>query len=71
MPQENSIKIGKKGIFKFSKGYYVYTGSAKNGLKSRIQRHFNRTKKKFWHIILIKLKNLILISLVLISLMII
>jgi Uri superfamily endonuclease len=50
IPQKKSIKIGKKGIFEFPKGYYVYTGSAKNGLKSRIQRHLKKTKKKFWHI---------------------
>jgi len=50
MPQKKSITIGKKGIFQFPKGYYVYTGSAKNGLKSRIQRHLRKNKKKFWHI---------------------
>lgn len=50
IPQKKSIKIGKKGTFEFPKGYYVYTGSAKNGLKSRIQRHLKKKKRKFWHI---------------------
>jgi Uri superfamily endonuclease len=50
MPQKKSIKISKKGTFDFPKGYYVYTGSAKRGLKGRISRHLNKDKKKFWHI---------------------
>lgn len=50
IPQKKSIKIGKKGTFEFLRGYYVYTGSARNGLKSRIQRHLRKNKKKFWHI---------------------
>ena len=44
------IKIGKKGTFRFPKGYYVYTGSAKNGLKGRVERHLRKEKKRFWHI---------------------
>jgi Uri superfamily endonuclease len=44
------IKIGKKGKFRFPKGYYVYTGSAKNGLKARIDRHLRKEKRLFWHI---------------------
>jgi Uri superfamily endonuclease len=50
MPQKKYIKIGKKGSFEFLRGYYVYTGSAKVGLKSRIRRHLRRNKNKFWHI---------------------
>ncbi len=45
-----NITIGKKGTFKFLKGYYVYTGSAKRGLKSRVTRHLQKNKKHFWHI---------------------
>ena len=44
------IRIGKKGTFRFPKGYYIYTGSAKNGLKARVQRHLRENKKNFWHI---------------------
>lgn len=50
MPQKNLIRVGKKGTFNFPKGYYVYTGSAKRSLKSRIKRHLKKNKRKFWHI---------------------
>lgn len=50
LPKDTSIVIGKKGEFKFPKGYYVYTGSAKNGLKARVERHLRKEKKHFWHI---------------------
>ncbi len=46
------MPIGSLGIISFAPGYYIYIGSAKNfgGLKSRITRHFNKIKKRFWHI---------------------
>jgi len=47
------ISVGSLGVISFTPGYYIYIGSAKNfgGLKSRITRHFNKSKKKkFWHI---------------------
>lgn len=44
------IRIGKKGTFRFPKGYYIYTGSAKNGLNGRVERHLRENKKNFWHI---------------------
>jgi Uri superfamily endonuclease len=50
LPKSAWIVIGKKGRFKFPKGYYVYTGSALNGLGKRIERHLRREKKHFWHI---------------------
>jgi Uri superfamily endonuclease len=50
LPQTTSIKVGRKGTFTFPKGYYVYTGSAGCGLKSRVQRHLRKQKKHFWHI---------------------
>ena len=50
LPRKSFIRVGKKGSFKFPRGYYVYTGSAKKGLKSRIQRHLRKNKKRFWHI---------------------
>ncbi len=50
LPKETSIVVGKKGKFKFPKGYYIYTGSAKNGLKARVERHLRKKKKHFWHI---------------------
>lgn len=44
------IKVGRSGRFSFPKGYYVYTGSAKRGLESRIARHLRRKKKVRWHV---------------------
>jgi Uri superfamily endonuclease len=42
--------VGKKGTVEFPKGYYIYTGSAKNGLEKRLERHIRKDKKLFWHI---------------------
>ena len=50
LPKDVWIVIGKKGRFKFPKGYYIYTGSALNGLEKRIERHLKKNKKHFWHI---------------------
>ena len=46
------INVGKLGKFKFPKGFYVYVGSAfgSGGLKSRVERHLKKEKKKRWHI---------------------
>jgi len=44
------IKIGKKVEYDFPEGYYIYTGSALNGLEGRINRHRRKVKKNFWHI---------------------
>ncbi|MFH1625886.1 MAG: GIY-YIG nuclease family protein [Pseudomonadota bacterium] len=44
------IPIGKLGSFLFKKGYYIYTGSAKKGLKARVERHKRRGKAIHWHI---------------------
>jgi Uri superfamily endonuclease len=43
------ITIGKLGTFSFRKGLYVYVGSAKRNLPSRIERHIQREKKQRWH----------------------
>ncbi|MFQ6031477.1 MAG: DUF123 domain-containing protein [Candidatus Zixiibacteriota bacterium] len=50
LPKNAWIIIGKRGKFRFPKGYYIYTGSARNGLEKRIKRHLNKKKKHFWHI---------------------
>ncbi len=44
------ISVGKLGNITFSKGFYLYIGSAKNGLNARLRRHLSRNKKLFWHI---------------------
>lgn len=45
-----TIHIGKLGGIRFSKGFYVYVGSALNGLEQRIKRHLRENKKTHWHI---------------------
>ena len=49
LPEGNSIRL-RKTIYHFNKGYYVYIGSAMNGLEQRIHRHLRKNKKKHWHI---------------------
>jgi Uri superfamily endonuclease len=50
MPKARTITVGSLGSFAFPAGHYVYTGSAKKGLGSRIARHLRRRKKLRWHI---------------------
>jgi len=45
-----SIDIGKLGSMEFKSGFYIYVGSALNGLDQRIQRHLKSEKKLHWHI---------------------
>ena len=55
-----NIQIGKLGNFNFKKGFYVYIGSALNGLEQRINRHLRNNKKIHWHIdYLLKYCNII------------
>ena len=50
LPINKEIKVGKLGSFIFKKGYYIYIGSAKNGLQARVSRHLSKRKKMHWHI---------------------
>ena len=45
-----TIEIGKLGIFTLPVGVYIYTGSAKKNMFSRISRHLEKEKKLKWHI---------------------
>lgn len=45
-----SINIGSLGLINFKKGYYIYIGSAKRNINSRVERHLKREKKLHWHI---------------------
>ncbi|RKY43499.1 MAG: GIY-YIG nuclease family protein, partial [Candidatus Omnitrophota bacterium] len=47
---DKEIKIGRLGQIEFKKGIYLYVGSAKKGLISRLRRHISKKKKLFWHI---------------------
>jgi len=50
LSKSKEINIGRLGTFAFPKGFYVYTGSAQNGLEKRINRHLSSSKKFHWHI---------------------
>lgn len=43
-------RIGALGVFDFSSGYYVYTGSARRALPGRVQRHLQPQKICRWHL---------------------
>ncbi|PLR82744.1 GIY-YIG nuclease family protein [Bacillus sp. V33-4] len=47
--QEGTIHIGRLGRFYFQEGTYIYVGSAKRNIASRISRHLKVDKKKRWH----------------------
>jgi len=45
------LAVGQLGRFDFREGYYVYVGSALQGLHGRLERHARRRgKNKHWHI---------------------
>jgi len=45
------IEIGRKGRMDFAGGWYVYCGSAKTSVLSRVNRHKQKEGKKLrWHI---------------------
>jgi sugar fermentation stimulation protein A len=50
LPEEREIQIGKLGCIPFQAGHYVYVGSARTGLRKRIERHLRKEKRIHWHI---------------------
>ncbi len=48
--REQPIEVGRLGRSAFPSGYYVYTGSARRGLESRIARHLRKEKRVRWHV---------------------
>jgi Uri superfamily endonuclease len=53
LKKETTLPIGKRGIFDFQAGHYLYLGSAQGpgGLRARLGRHFSDHKEKqHWHI---------------------
>ena len=50
LENDKTIPIGKLGEITFNKGFYIYVGSALNGLEQRIKRHLRENKKIHWHI---------------------
>jgi len=44
------IQIGGLGYRFFHRGSYGYVGSARRGMKSRLNRHLKEIKRLHWHI---------------------
>lgn len=49
MEAEKTLSIGSLGEVTFPKGWYVYCGSAKKNLASRVERHLRIRKGMHWH----------------------
>ena len=45
-----TVEIGALGEISFESGTYVYIGSAMNGVRKRVERHYSKEKKNHWHI---------------------
>lgn len=45
-----ALRIGALGTFTLPAGRYLYTGSARRGLKARVARHLSPEKTPRWHI---------------------
>ena len=50
VPASTRVRVGRLGEIGFRPGVYVYTGSARRGMESRIARHLSRAKRLRWHI---------------------
>jgi sugar fermentation stimulation protein A len=51
LEEDRDISVGALGTLPFRRGWYVYAGSARKNLSSRINRHLRRTRKqKHWHL---------------------
>ncbi len=50
LDSDKDLVIGAKGMCHFPKGHYVYIGSAKKNIESRVQRHYKIDKTKRWHL---------------------
>lgn len=50
LSESMEFQVGSLGKLRFEPGLYIYTGSAQNGIESRLGRHFSKAKKFHWHI---------------------
>ena len=50
LKNSKKIQIGKLRNIEFKKGFYVYIGSAFNGVDQRILRHLKKHKNLHWHV---------------------
>jgi Uri superfamily endonuclease len=50
LSRKQTIQVGRLGTFQFPAGRYIYTGSARRNLLSRVRRHLGKEKTLRWHI---------------------
>ena len=50
LPDDIEATIGAFGTFPFPNGHYVYIGSAKKNIRSRVERHYKMDKPNRWHL---------------------
>jgi Uri superfamily endonuclease len=50
LERDEEIRVGSLGTIHFPRGYYLYIGSAMNGIEGRVRRHLGKMKKIHWHI---------------------
>ncbi len=50
LEQAVTIKAGRLPDRQYAAGWYVYAGSAMNGLKPRLTRYLKTERKRHWHI---------------------
>jgi sugar fermentation stimulation protein A len=50
LSEPRRVQVGRLGALDFRPGWYVYVGSALNGLGYRLSRHARIEKRDHWHI---------------------
>lgn len=50
LSEPKKLQIGALEEIGFDTGTYIYTGSGRNSVEKRIERHFSNPENKFWHI---------------------
>ncbi len=50
LDRDDYIRVGQLGLLSFRAGYYLYVGSALNGLRQRLARHLRSAKRLRWHV---------------------
>lgn len=50
LPHTCTISVGALGCITLPSGHYLYVGSAKGGLRGRVERYLKPVARKFWHI---------------------
>ena len=48
--RDMTIPTGRLGAREYTRGWYVYVGSALSGISGRLQHHLRRRKRARWHI---------------------